>query len=79
MQTIDDPQCQACVMPMVRGFLADRGHYDRQSVTRWVEGEAAKSSLGVSIAFKARFELAACRCEQCGRVEFFALKPMTAN
>lgn len=79
MQTIDEPKCQACVLPMVRGFVADRGHNDRQSVARWVEGEAEKSSLGVSTAFKAKYELAAYRCEQCGRVEFFALKPTTAN
>jgi hypothetical protein len=55
------------------GFLLETSHGNARSVTAWVGGDPEKSWwLGLSLDGKARHDIRALRCRDCGFLELYA-------
>ena len=67
-------RCAKCGGGRDGGFLLETGHGNARSVTAWVEGEPQKSIwMGLSLDGRARHDIRAFRCRDCGFLEFYAL------
>ncbi|HET9325680.1 MAG TPA: hypothetical protein VFQ05_02795 [Candidatus Eisenbacteria bacterium] len=67
------PMCPQCSVTLEQGFTVDRSHYSFGHPSKWVSGSPERSFLfGVKTEGRKRFTLAAYRCPQCGRVDFYA-------
>jgi hypothetical protein len=67
-----NPQCIACKVPLVEGFLYDKGHGGRGYTATWIEGKPEWSVFSGIKANERRTSVAAYLCPQCGRIELYA-------
>ena len=66
------PECPACRVSMLRGYMLDRSRNTRGAVI-WVADEPEKAFLaGVKLKGHEQSEVAAFRCPKCKRLELFA-------
>jgi hypothetical protein len=55
------------------GLLLEQGHYNRATVSEWMEGEAVETFFGnLRTKGRRRRPIKAFRCTRCGFVEFYA-------
>jgi predicted RNA-binding Zn-ribbon protein involved in translation (DUF1610 family) len=66
-------QCPKCGRTLSRGFVLDRRRHSTGDVSRWIEGEPAKSFwFGIKVRGRRQLPMEAYRCEGCGFVELYA-------
>ncbi len=66
------PDCPACRVTMVRGFVLDKSQ-NSQELLRWIEGAPEKSRWGTfATKGRAAHDVVAYRCPRCAWVIWFA-------
>jgi predicted nucleic-acid-binding Zn-ribbon protein len=66
--------CPKCKAAMEEGFILDKGHYNAQMVSQWVEGEPERSIwTGLKTKDRDKFQVTTYRCSGCGYLESYAL------
>lgn len=66
-------RCAKCGGGMDGGFILEEGHGNSRSVTSWVAGVPQKSFwMGLSLDGRARHDVRALRCRDCGFLELYA-------
>ena len=72
---MEAPKCNSCGEVMAEGYIPDSGYFYREV---WVEGRAQWSWSGRLKMTGKRFAVTAYRCPKCGRIETFALEPVSS-
>lgn len=69
------PKCQACAVPMIEGYILDRGHGFAKHVAVWVEGVPELSVFDNAQTDGHRcLQIVAFRCPECGLIQHYAHK-----
>ena len=67
-------KCPKCNAEMDEGFILDKGHYNAQMVSQWVEGAPERSIwTGIKTKGRDKFQVTTYRCSGCGYLESYAL------
>lgn len=71
-----EPTCQQCQTGKLSpGFIADTGQH-ATGFARWVEGALERGMLGgAKLMGRPKWEIDAYRCQNCGHLELFAVRP----
>ena len=72
------PNCRHCRTAMDEGWVADRGHGNSVTESKWIEGEPHHQrwlgvDWGISTKGKKSHEVTVWRCPKCGLLESYAL------
>ena len=74
---VDQQGCSRCGGELQVGFLEDkgeRGSIGASRVLSWIDGEAQTGVFGgAKVLGKARYEVTAYRCSQCGHLDLFVV------
>ncbi len=71
----DERRCSRCDGELRLGFLEDKGERGAIGASRvlsWIDGQAEKGAFGgAKVLGKARYDVKAYRCGQCGHLDLF--------